>query len=407
MNLGTKNFVITLCGSLAGAGSSIIISVALNRALGPEGRGILTQIILWPPIIANIIHAGWAIGITSRVSTNPDQLVGISSSATKLGTLLSVIGIGACYIGLIANGSKFAQNSAALLFLLYIPLATYECVNRALLEGSHKFKETSIVRGSISILTAMLISIVWLFSNLKIEIYIIICISTLALSSLIQLFIIRKNTKRNYFDILVGNGNNEWLKIAIKAIPYVLITIIVTRFDLIILTKEFHNQNHEVGLYVAASSIGSGITLIAQSIVYALIPRVSGNGEFFDPKKSSIKLSIVLILTSIIIAIIIVPFGELLMRVLFGENFKDAETYILPSIAYTTTAGLITIHMSQDAAEGNWKQASFTLCLLSLLFAIMFVTVSVSTVSGLVYLLSAILATTYITINILNKINDN
>jgi len=399
MSLATRNFLMSLGGSLAGAASSIIISMALSRALGPEGRGILTQIILWPPIIANIIHAGWAIGITSRVSTNPEQLVGISSSATKLGSMLSIIGMVVSYIVISSYGSNVSQSSAALIFLLYIPLATYECVNRALLEGSHKFKETSVVRGVFSILNALIISLAWLFDVLSIEIYIVIYLSTLALSSFVQLYILRQNTQRSYVDLLIKKGNNDWLRTAIKAIPYVIVTIIVTRLDLIVLTRQFQSNAHELGLYVAASSIGSGITLIAQSVVYALIPRVSQNGESYNPKRSSRNLSVGMVIFSIIIALLILPYGEFLMKILFGDEFANAGGYIFPSIVYTTIGGLISIRLSQDAAEGEWRRASFTFCLLAILCPFMLYTVNISTVSGYVYLMSVILAIIYFILN--------
>ena len=373
--------------------------MALSRALGPEGRGILTQIILWPPIIANIIHAGWAIGITSRVSTNPEQLVGISSSATKLGSMLSIIGMIVSYIVISSYGSNVSQSSAALIFLLYIPLATYECVNRALLEGSHKFKETSVVRGVFSILNALIISLVWLFDVLSIEIYIVIYLSTLALSSFVQLYILRQNTQRSYVDLLIKKGNNDWLRTAIKAIPYVIVTIIVTRLDLIVLTRQFQSNAHELGLYVAASSIGSGITLIAQSVVYALIPRASQNGESYNPKRSSRNLSVGMVIFSIIIALLILPYGEFLMKILFGDEFANAGGYIFPSIVYTAIGGLISIRLSQDAAEGEWRRASLTFCLLAILCPLMLYTVNISTVSGYVYLMSVVLAIIYFILN--------
>lgn len=405
MSLATKNFLMSLIGSLAGAVSSIIISMTLSRALGPEGRGVLTQIILWPPIVANLIHAGWAIAITSRVSMSPENIFEISSSAIKIGSLLSIIGMVMSWFVLITSGSDVLQSRAAQIFLLYIPLATYECIWRALLEGSHKFKETSTVRGVISLLNAALITLAWMFNSLSIDLYIFICLFALALSSFAQLYILRRDTQRNYVDLLIRKGNNDWIRIAIKAIPYVLVTIMVTRIDLIILTQKLQDSAHQVGLYVAASSIGSGITLIAQSVVYALIPRVSLNGETFNPEKSSRNFSAALMVISLTIAIVLVPFGESIMKVLFGKNFSEAAAYILPSIAYTTIGGLISIQLSQEASEGKWKLASFTLFSLTLLCALLITTANISTVEGCVYLLTAVLVMVYIILNILNR-ND-
>lgn len=111
-----------------------------------------------------------------------------------------------------------------------------------------------------------------------------------------------------------------------QAVPVLIATISiasVTQLDMVIVNWYF--SSYDAGLYAAASILGKAVLYLPGGLILALFPMVS---EGHTKGKNSIELFQQAILVTIIFAGILAVlywfFGELIISVLYGENYSGA-----------------------------------------------------------------------------------
>lgn len=122
----------------------LITSVIAARALGPEGRGDLAVLLLWPALITSLFDSGLTDALTSRTARGLGTFWGGILSAGALGALGLLAGGAAVHLALTPEQTHLTVP--ALWALGFIPLSLWSCVSLATLAGSGRFRMLAAVR---------------------------------------------------------------------------------------------------------------------------------------------------------------------------------------------------------------------------------------------------------------------
>lgn len=135
-----------LAGSFAATASiqlvQAAIAIALARDLGPDGRGALAAVILWPTLIMTLGNLGLAQAATYRAAQarRLGALVGSALAVVGLESLV-LVGIGMAIVPLALSGHDPEVVRTGQLYLLaFVPLSLLALGMMSILNGLHRFR---------------------------------------------------------------------------------------------------------------------------------------------------------------------------------------------------------------------------------------------------------------------------
>src|SRR5580704_8535938 len=121
---GTMAVIQTGIANVAVQGINLLCGILTARSLGPDGRGVLAGVIMWPQFLAYGMTMGIPVASVYWLKRRPD----ISSELAGAGLLLSVLfgllaaAVGALVIPYSLHAYPPAAVHLALLWILVTPL---------------------------------------------------------------------------------------------------------------------------------------------------------------------------------------------------------------------------------------------------------------------------------------------
>lgn len=150
---GARPFAFSLgTNALVGA-CALVTGGVLARYLGPEGRGQLAAVVLWPDLLMMMASLGGAPTVAYFVSSEPGRARSIYGQALLLaaGQALTV-GLAGLAVLPLALGPRYAEVlSWAFVYLCFAPLAFVGAVHAGTLQGAMRMGRHSIHRLSATL----------------------------------------------------------------------------------------------------------------------------------------------------------------------------------------------------------------------------------------------------------------
>jgi O-antigen/teichoic acid export membrane protein len=224
------------------------------------------------------------------------------------------------YLEPIQHFLSIEKNVHLYLLISIIIIAFPQAVNIAYLQGLQYFKWLS-VSGVLTTLLKIVIAVVLIYAGFGVS----GALGGVLISSLIVLILIyvvlRPSIGRR------GSEPNSKICLSYSAAVPVLIAnfafAVMTQMDMV-LVKHFFSA-HDAGLYAAASVLGKAVMYLPGGIALALFPMVAENHA--DGKSSAHLLIQAFSLTAILCligALLYYYFSDLIITLLYGEDFKPA-----------------------------------------------------------------------------------
>lgn len=316
---------LTLVNVLVAAGN-FAAGVVAARALGPEGRGQLASLLLWPALSANLATLGVHMELarsTARDSRSASRNYHAGSRIlawTSTGAVALYMAVVAILSGLFTS----VTDSSLLMFaVIIVPFGVGNALQLQMELSRQNFSTYGMLRIAYTYVNVLLIALLWLNGAVQVKWYLLAFVISSMLSWLFAHILI-------YNDLMFDDGdvcNNEtWRSIAWAARHFALASALLTLngvADRLIVSVFFESQ--VMGLYVVALSISQLQDLVGDAIAQFFFVRVAANNNIrcIDREWLALRLRqtvFIYILSSCCTLI----FAPVMILLFFGEQFYSS-----------------------------------------------------------------------------------
>jgi O-antigen/teichoic acid export membrane protein len=143
-----KNLTVIFFANFFTLLSGVVTSLLTAWALGPEGRGDLALVVLYPNIVALAVGLGLPQAHRYFLAKNPEEISPLFSNALVFAAVMGALAYAAAELlvpSLIGNRSE-AVMWMVKLYLINIPLALLYDLMAGMLEGTRQFKWAALSR---------------------------------------------------------------------------------------------------------------------------------------------------------------------------------------------------------------------------------------------------------------------
>jgi len=340
----TRDFAVTLSGQVGVLGFGALSSVLAARLLGPQGRGELAAIILWPTLLAFLFSIGMDQSIVFHVGK---KLFGISEVWTA--SLVTGLGLSSCAVlaGLWVIPKALRLYSPevrhlSFVFLAFVPLIWLTALPGGFLQGTLDIGYFSLLRVLSASLYAVGLLGLYLANRPSVEDALAVQICALLLVSICSFWIvICRNRPRWAWNF---NSCKSLLNFGWKTQMGSLATHVNQRLDHLILSMFVPPR--DLGLYVVAVAVAMSVGFFPKAA--GIVTLSTGSNSDFDRAKDVIAKSFGATLVALLVGCtalyVICPW---LIPFAFGPSFAPAVTacrILLP--------GSVALGLSQVLSNG-------------------------------------------------------
>ena len=320
----TSKAIAGILGSkIIADGFALLSGIVVARHLGPEGKGILTALIVVPTFITAFGHLGLPVSNIYLMAKKRDKQTLLVNSFYFFLLGSAVYVAGAFVLMPLLQTTFFSgveSKGLICLALLMIPLLLAKHFLVSFMRGLEKYKEYNVANILQRILRlGVMLLLVFLF-NLTVPLAIVAMLISLVVSNAYSYMIIKKKIpigswkgSTNQFKESISYGLKEYL-------GNVFFTLNV-KIDLLVLAAFMDRAS--LGIYSVTTGIAGVFLLIPTSMVVVLLPKISKctGGHIDTILRKSIVYNTILLLTGWLAFLIV---GRPLISFLYGQEFNEA-----------------------------------------------------------------------------------
>jgi O-antigen/teichoic acid export membrane protein len=324
--------------------SGVVTSLLSAWALGPEGRGDLMVVLMWPGIFAMAVEFGLPTAYRFWTAKDPGKVSALFSNAVILTLFFGVAAFGIAWLGipvLIGHRSALVVRLAQV-YALIIPMTLLTDLIRGLLEGARRFQWVAALRLIFFGFQAVSYVALWFLNDLTLDNAMYTMIGSSVTSLVVALVAIHWELKPRWqprFDEL-----KTTLNYGIRDYPGIVTEFINWRLDLMMLVGMASST--AVGLYSIAVRLSDITTVLASSVGDALMPEVAASkkaDEASDTVTRSLRLTLAAHLTLLLPLWLAAPH---VLRIAYGESFVPVTNVLrllmLASVVWSAAAVIIS-----------------------------------------------------------------
>ena len=328
-------------GFLSTFGAALVIQVAgittgllSARLLGPQGKGELTALLLWPGILTTIGSLGLFDAMVYFAGREAERTRAVLATGLTLvlGLAIAVVTIGVLVLPLVLSNYDVSVVDAGRLYLvLYTPISLAALSVIVILQGTAQFGSYNALRALVHVGYAIGIVGLWLVGRTS--------VSSVAAASLVA----NLATLLVAFVIAYRNGwfarsadrvlAKEMLSYGLKSHVGTTSSLLNVRMDQMLMSALLPPTH--LGLYAAAVTYASTTNLIAGSLATLAFPSLVHAGSF-DQRRDALGRFVRF--NSLLSALVVLGLflgAPLLVPTLFGEAFREAT---LPAMVLLVAA---------------------------------------------------------------------
>ena len=351
----TRYIFSTFITNLILGGSGFILSVIFARTLGPEGKGYITAIILWPTVLVSFCSFGY-------MHANIYQAANNRLSASKLVTnsfymFLAVtpfaLAIGWLGLPIFFKSSNIVFLQASKIGLFAIPVLLLQGFMFGLLRGWQNIDHFNFLKAMEKAVFLLALIVLVIFRDVSLKFITLAWIVILMLTTFTALSLVFKGKMIKF----IGDK-----KLFIKTIKYGLKSYLGSisewgnlRLDQLLMAVLFTASG--LGIYSVAVTMTESLWLLAFAFSAVVFPTTSAMSED-DAVRLTAKASRVAFLMLSGLGIVIFLVAPNLVSFLFGPKFVASELLIkilLPGgiafgVGRIITSGLMGINQPLKAS---------------------------------------------------------
>jgi len=345
--IGARAYVTTLASSVFIQACTLLQGVLVARLLGPEGRGQLAAVILWPTLLAAIGLFGIDVALARRAGKATD-VAALSRTAVVLGGATSTITSAGCLllIPLLLPSGERSLLPLAWIAVLLVPINHLTLFLQAAELGAGRFGLLNLSRSVLNPVYLTALAVMYLLDIESVG-WVLAALITASASVLALLIAAR------WRDLLNRRTIERPGPIARDGLPYGLAalgTSIQQRADQILLLWLLPVE--DLGVYVVALSAASVVNTATGAIGTVAFTRSAQANvrEGFQVVARDFRRTAIL---SFGVAVVMVPVLPYLLPLVYGGEFARATSIGMSLVAGSVFAGLSQLLDQALRAQGR------------------------------------------------------
>lgn len=345
-----RSLGLSFAASAAIQAMNVLTGVLLARALGPEGRGELTTVLLWPALLATIGSLGVAQASTFYAARSAAPVEAMAGTAAALAfaetLLLECIGIPAVYF--ISQHLDAPVRTAAFIYLGVIPLNLLALSALGILNGLQRYVAYQSLRALVILMTTVQLAALAAFATVTVTraaiAYLVADFVTLTVAVLL---LRRELHSRPRFDRRLVR---RLLGFGIKSHLSSVSSIFNERLDQLLISLFF--EPFRLGLYVVAVTLTSAVTLIGTSVENVALPLIARRKTLLEQQEGARAFAGVTLMLSVGISVPMIILAPTLIQFFFGRSFLGAtdvsRILLVAAVVLSTNRALAAILKAVD-----------------------------------------------------------
>ncbi|OUD41324.1 hypothetical protein BS623_08760 [Vibrio parahaemolyticus] len=320
-----KNVTWSLSDKLLRLLLGIVISAAIARHLGVDAFGALNFSITVLSILTIITSFGFNKIITREVSSNSRDSSLIVEGLFIFRVLISLISFFLTIIILLLFFSIDYIYIVIVLFSLF-PLS-FDVFDFSE-QGRNGFKKISLIR-TFSFLSSSVIRLFFIYIGLDFSFFVVAIVLEHTITAVLLYYFV---LKKDYKELKVRFTSLEKVKpIILESFPEMLaglFGILFMKMDQLLIS--YYYGKYELGIYTAATRLTEAWYFIPTAILAVVLPKINrikiDKGDYTSAIESSISI---LVFIAIIVSIFFNLFSDLIVQVIFGEEYFSSSKIIV------------------------------------------------------------------------------
>ena len=340
---GTIAIVQTAVASVLVQGLNIVSGVLIARALGPNGRGSLTAIIMWPQFLAYGLSLGIPVASVYWLKRRPEEGSNFAGAAFVLSFLLGSMAavVGYFIIPHSLHTYTHEQIHFAQQLIVVTPLALLAVTIIAFVQAAGAFRNYNIFRflSPLSVLTVLVLEKFTHHLNASTA-AIAYLLSATPATVWIAVWVWRHYKPR--FN-QIGTASKVLLGYGVRAWGGDLLGTIANQIDRILIVGMLNPET--MGLYVVAQSAAGVLAVLPTAVSPITLPKSSGlaTEDIMELTGRAVRM------TLFVMAVASLPLwfcGGFLIKLVYGAQFVRSAV-ILPFLVLEAILDGLTSVMSQ------------------------------------------------------------
>jgi O-antigen/teichoic acid export membrane protein len=338
-----RNIKLVLSTNALMLSSGVITSLLSAWALGPDGRGDLMVVLMWPAIFSMVAQIGLPQAYRFWIAKRPECASALFSNGVIFTLVMGLITLGLAELiipHLIGERSPEVLRLTRI-YLLVIPVHLLTDLTRGMLEGARRFTWVGALR--LILFGVQLVSyiLLWALGQLTVATASYTMLVSLVASMIVSLIAVWSELKPKWQPNLKELKTS--LGYGVRDYPGILTEFVNWRLDLMMLVGMA--SSGAVGLYVVALRLADITSTLAGSVGDALLPEVAATKNAAEATKvvtRSLRLTLCAHLLILVPLWIAAPY---ILRFAYGEGFVPV-TNVLRLLMFASvvwSAGAIVI----------------------------------------------------------------
>jgi len=300
----------------------VVIGVILARLLGPEDRGELAAVILWPTLMTTIGSLGLAQAVTYFAARNVrlEKLIG-TTLVLVAAVSVGLIAIGLLVIPLALGGHGSSVVDTARVFLIFfVPLNLVAVTMNSILNGIQRFRWFQAIRLILILVTLFTLAAFAIFEDLSIGYAATAYLAGFLVAAVIALAVLLRTTggsvgfERSLVKDLLGYGVRAQFSTSLWSLN--------ERADQLVISIFLSATS--LGIYVVAVTMTSLTTLVGFSFGLVAVPLIARLDDFAEKQRVARLVLGATLVASTAVSVPIFVLEPWLIDLLFGEEFSEA-----------------------------------------------------------------------------------
>lgn len=332
-----RNLITTAGGQAAILGLGIFTGIASARLLGPQGRGELAAITLWPTVLVLVASLGISHAIVFHVGKRRFALAEIWTASLALWLIqsLAVLAVGWALLPVVLRHYGPESRHLGMVFLAFTPLVMLVCYPASLVQGCLDLMSFALLRAIAPAVYACGLAALILHGRASVSEILGVQIAGLCLAASAALWVAFGRMRVGFAWNRAACGH--LLRFGFKSNLSSLAIYVNQRLDQLLLS--LFVAPRELGLYVVAVALASAAGFFPQAVGAVTV----ATGANLEPDAARLVIARSFRVTLAVLAagcgalFLVCPW---LISLAFGPSFSSAATACRILLPGTVALGL-------------------------------------------------------------------